>query len=115
MAIDKLDLWWLECRRSASPQFSVGMMEAIVSAHYRWLTNAATRGAHEGVYHALAVSIPWLLVPGESSSPPRDRRGRRPAVESHGKHKSRPITPNRGSQITGRSVPRSWSTDALPA
>ena len=38
-------------------------MDAIVSADYRWLANAATRGAHEGVNHALAVSIPRLLVP----------------------------------------------------
>ena len=36
------------CRRSASPQFSVAMMDAIVSADQRWLANAATRGAHKG-------------------------------------------------------------------
>ena len=34
-----------------------------------------------------AVTTTRLLLPGESSSPPCDRRGRRPAVESHGKGK----------------------------
>ena len=55
-------------RRSASPQFSVAMMDVIVSAASRWLANAATPRRPRGGESRLSGLDPTRLVPGERAA-----------------------------------------------